>query len=81
MLDLVEELLDQIERPAEIWAEADCFFAISLGPDVCPRALVTGKRPETQGLAAAEAWAMNVTTLAYRPPASATIDLLPYLMP
>ena len=35
------------------WAEADCLVAIPLERDVCPRALVTGKRPDPAGIIAA----------------------------
>jgi hypothetical protein len=36
---------------------------------------------ETQGIAAVEAWSMNVPTLVYRPVTSTGADVLPYLAP
>jgi hypothetical protein len=50
LLDPVEKPLDQISRPVEIWAEADCFFTITLRRDVCPRAFVAGKRSDPVGI-------------------------------
>jgi hypothetical protein len=43
LLDPVEEALDQIARPVQIWAKTDWVFTISLRRNVGPRTVFTGE--------------------------------------